>query len=431
MKRLAFLLYALFLCSWFLHLPARYPAIGAMRIDLVLVGVLAAMSIGAVQEVPPGDARLRQTLWALVLYSAITIPLVEWPGSVVRTGFPQFFKAFVFYWFTTAYVTSPRRLKVVWLVFVACQVFRVLEPVYLHLTAGYWGSSASMADWETMDRLSGAPFDVVNPNGLAFVVLTAVPFLHYGTEHSIVGRVCYGAVLPVLVYALLLTGSRSGLLGLGAIAVLVWWKSRHKVVLTAALALAVVLTVPHLSDDLRDRYLSIFSHQTRNAATADQRVDGVRMDLRVALRRPLFGHGLGTSREANANFGWHDQPSHNLYVEILQELGLFGLVIFVSYIGAALVALRRVGRAVHANPDAPPLLRRLVAALEVVLGMNILFSFASFGLSGYEWYLTAGLTDVVVRLAPQAAPVTEDPPVVRSFEPLPGVHLAAAERVGP
>jgi hypothetical protein len=31
--------------------------------------------------------------------------------------------------------------------------------------------------------------------------------------------------------------------------------------------------------------------------------------------------------------------------------------------------------------------------------MNLLFSWASFGLSGYEWYLTAGLTDVTVRLA--------------------------------
>ena len=46
---------------------------------------------------------------------------------------------------------------------------------------------------------------------------------------------------------------------------------------------------------------SIFSGNTRNAVTADERIDGLKIDVQVAMRRPLFGHGLGTSREANAN----------------------------------------------------------------------------------------------------------------------------------
>ena len=42
-----------------------------------------------------------------------------------------------------------------------------------------------------------------------------------------------------------------------------------------------------------------------------------------------------------------------------------------------------------------PSLTRLVPALQVFVGMNILFSFASYGLSSYDWYFAAGLTEVV------------------------------------
>jgi O-antigen ligase len=414
-----FALYLVFICSWFLHLTARISVLGALRADLLLVCVLMALGLSMSRDATAdtGDVRVRRALWLLTAYCAVTIPFVEWPGSVVSAGFPNYFKAFVFYWFTTLFVTSDKRLRLLIIVFVACQTFRVLEPLYLHYTEGYWGSSASMADWESMDRLAGAPFDVVNPNGLAFIIITVIPFLHYCTIGSKAARLLYFALLPALVQTLLLTGSRSGLLGLGAICALVWVKSRHKVLLTATLAAAVVIVIPQLDANLADRYLSIVSDQTKNAGTSNERYAVVAADYEVAMRRPVFGHGLGTSREANANFGIHDQPSHNLYVEILEELGYCGLIVFLAFIGSLIAGGRRAARCLREAPNASAIVRHVVPALYVWLGMNLLFSWASFGLSGYEWYLTAGLTDVTVRLAMQtvhareqsAAPVAARP----------------------
>jgi putative inorganic carbon (HCO3(-)) transporter len=408
-SRAGFGLYLLFMCSWFLHLPARVSGLESLRADLLLVCLLAAIGL-SLQTDPSqanGDSRIRRMLWALALYCAVTVPLVEWPGSVASTGFPQFFKAFVFYWFTTLFVTSDRRLKILLYVFVGCQTFRVLEPLYLHYTEGYWGSFASMANWESMDRLAGAPFDVVNPNGLAFIVLSVVPFLHYGTTGSKGGRLLYLLLLPALVQTLLLTGSRSGMLGLAAIGALVWIKSRYKVTMAAVLVGATIVVTPYLSADQADRYLSIFSPDTKNASSADERFTVVKADYAVAMRRPLFGHGLGTSREANANFGVHDQPSHNLYVEILQELGYCGLILYLGFIGSLIMAVRRSGQLLRETPSAPAVLRHLVPSLYVWLGMNLFFSWASFGLSGYEWYLTAGLADVTLRLTARSAAVPE------------------------
>ena len=45
-------------------------------------------------------------------------------------------------------------------------------------------------------------------------------------------------------------------------------------------------------------------------------------------------------------------------------------------------------------------------ALQVWMGMNLLFSFASYGLSSYEWYLAGALAEVVRRLIQQAPAAT-------------------------
>jgi putative inorganic carbon (hco3(-)) transporter len=403
MRKVAFNLYLVFFVSWFLHLAARYPVLGSLRLDLLLVCAIAALALldGDREAVAGGDPRVRFLVGALAVYSALSIPFVEWPGSVLRQGFPNFLKALVFYVFTTQLVSDRQRLKRLIVVFVGCQSFRIAEPMYLHLTLGYWGSSATMAGWETMNRLSGAPFDIINPNGLAFVILTALPFWHYLTSGSVLGRLAYLAFLPVALYALLLTGSRTGALALGAVVLVVWMTSQRKVAFAVGIVVLALLATPYLSADLADRYLSIVVADTRNAQTASDRIEGVSADFRVALRRPLFGHGLGTSREANANFGNKDMLAHNLYAEVAQELGFLGLAIVVQLIVAIAWSLKRV-LTILRTKGGDPLLSGLAAAMRTWLAMNFVFSFASYGLSSYEWYLLAGLADVVARLASDA-----------------------------
>src|SRR5581483_3802455 len=220
-------------------------------------------------------------------------PLVEWPGSVIRSGIPNYTKAVVFYFFTIALVTDESKLKKFMGVFLTCQTIRVIEPVVLHLTTGYWGSHATMAHWESMDRLSGAPSDVVNPNGLAFVILMVFPFLHYLTRVNGKLKLAYVVVTPVLIYALLLTASRTGFVCLLVILASIWWKSKNKGIILIVSVVAAVMIGGVMSANLKDRYLSLVSKDTKNAETAEGRIEGLKADLDVAMRHPFTGHGLG------------------------------------------------------------------------------------------------------------------------------------------
>jgi O-Antigen ligase len=395
----AFWLYLVYIISWFLHLTARVPALGAFRFDLCLVVAIAVLAVakGRVSDSPTRRSPISWALFALTVYCVVTLPFVYWPGSVIKFGFEAYIKAVVFFFFMVQLVTTERRLRLLLLVFLLCQSFRILEPVYLHLTTGYWGDAASMADWERMDRLAGSPYDVVNSNGLAFIVLTVICFAHYLWTGNWLGRIAYALLLPLSLYALVLTGSRSGMIGLGIVFATVWSKSRHKALLAALMVAVVVWSLPRLSGDLADRYKSVFDPTAKNAVTAQGRLEGVVTSFRVALRRPIFGHGLGTSREALANFAGIDQPAHDLYAEVAIELGFVGLGVFLVFLWSVGTDLWRHSRE-WGGPGISPLVLRTGNALQVFMVMNVIFSLASYGLTSYEWYFLAGLTEILTRL---------------------------------
>jgi O-antigen ligase len=387
----AFVAYLLFITSWFLHLPARIPVLGAIRFDMLMLMALVALALKA--EARYQKSSVDKWLIVMIVFALLEIPLVEWPGSVLRRGIVDLIKAVAFYFFTVRVVTSEKRLRAFIAVFLACQVFRIVEPVFLHLTTGYWGSiAATGGGTDFLNRLSGAPKDVVNPNGLAFIICSVIPFMYVLAPMGWRWRIAAWASVPLCLYALALTGSRSGVVALVVVAGALIAMSRNRVVLTVVGCGVLIVAFLALPPDMKDRYLSLVGKSEQNEGTAVGRFEGLSRDFRVAMRRPIFGYGLGNSREANYNFGHNGQPSHNLYIETMQDIGLIGLLIFLCFLRATfreLMAVRRqVAHTFGTKLDFPTATLTAVLAWAV---MDFVFSFASYGLLSFDWYMIAGL----------------------------------------
>jgi O-Antigen ligase len=397
--------YLLLVISWFLHLPSRLPFLGVIRLDLLLIVLLtitAFYKTKGVQETVRDEDFVGKRLRVLIIYMIVVTPFVEWPGSAISNGFPNFIKAVVFYYFTVHFVTTERSLKAFMFVFLGCQIIRVLEPVFLHITTGYWGSFANMGG-EKLDRLSGGPYDVINPNGLAFVILTVLPFMFCLAVQSAKSKLLFIGLTPVLFYALVLTGSRSGIVGLLLVILGVGLQSRKRgLILISIIFVLAVIGFSYLPYNLQDRYLSIISSDTKNAETVGSRIQGILNESQVVLRHPFVGHGLGTSLEANWNFAGIHIRSHNLYIEVAEELGILGLIIFLFFIWSIVKSFEwTVKKVSNSDSKRDKYLLSLRKSLQVWLLMNLIFSFASYGLSSYEWYLLAGLSSVLKRLSPE------------------------------
>lgn len=390
----AFVFYCLFVISFLLHITTRIPALGLIRLDMLLGGLAVLSSIFSKAPAARTKSELpKPTKWlvALITYIVFSTPFVEWPGSVLREGLEGFAKAIFFYLLTVATVTSVSRLRWFLFVLLTCQTLRVLEPMYLHITDGYWGDTTTMG-WQVMDRLSGAPADTINPNGLAFVIVVTLPFLHFvAAQASRLGLLTYLALLPVFFYVLLLTGSRSGLIVLAVVLAQAAWVSKYRTMFTVAMVLGSIVGLGSLSGIQQERFESIISDDVRGASTFNGRIDALSEDFAVAMRRPLLGHGLGTSAEANAHGRGIYKLSHNLLTEILQEIGLVGLIFFSGFlwhtIRSCLVTLR-----VSKQETVPPILKNASQALLITMLSGLVFALASYGLSEFYWYLWAGLS---------------------------------------
>ena len=394
-----FVIYLLFVISWFTHLAGRIPFLGTIRFDLILVSILTVLAIVSPDEEEHENTNVDKYLKILIMFSIVTLPFVEWPGSVLRYGLEQFIKAVVFYFFTVKFVRDSGQLKLFMAVFLGCQIFRIVEPLYLHVTAGYWGSVASMANWEFMNRLEGAPHDIVNPNGLAFIIVSVLPFIYYYAKLNKKIFIITLLLIPPMIWALILTASRSGFVALLVVLGMIVLKSKYKFLMVVALVLCVFVSYPFLSANTKDRYFSIVSSDTKNAATSEGRIEGVKKSFQVALRKPIVGHGLGTSKEASWNFGQLTHLAHNLYAEIAQELGFFGLFIFILYLMSIFKEMKNAEIQWQRVDDQElNFIQLSYCALWVFFFMNLVFSLASYGLSGYEWYLMPALIVVLGRI---------------------------------
>jgi putative inorganic carbon (hco3(-)) transporter len=414
--RVAFIGFCLFVVSYFLHLGDRVSVLGALRIDILISGVVFVAILAQGKSPRAGEHKeplnpTSKLLLAIILYILFSLPFVKWPGSVIGHGWERFLKAICFYFFAVMTITSVKRLQQFLAVFVGVQTFRVFEPLYLHLTEGYWGSFTNMGNYELMNRLSGSPFDIINPNGLAFVILVVISLAHSLLYHgSRMQKLLYLALLVPLLYAMTLTGSRSGVVVLALFALMVVWRSKHRVVMLSAVVGICVIAAVSMSDLERQRYLSIVDKDAKGAETAQGRVEGLWVDFMVGMQRPIFGHGLGTSLEANANAHGEAMPSHTLYTEVLQELGLVGVGLFIAFIVAtAKNTLRAVARS--AQGGSTSFLARAAQGLRDFGILLLVFSVASYGLIEYQCYLLAGLSVVLFRLAERHAQGAQAPAV--------------------
>lgn len=404
-RNAAFVLFCIFIVGYYARVAARIPALGALRYDLV-VAVLTALAIAFAGARPAAAAResmdsVTKRLLILLGYIIVTIPFVEWPGSAIH-NLESYIKSLCFFFFVLATVDTTKKLKILLALYTATQVLRVLEPLYLHVRTGYWGSIASIGNWETMDRLAGSPYDVINPNGLAFVIIMTLPLLHFLIKPNTAVRwVLWGAVAAAMLYALVLSASRSGFLALVFLCLLAFWGSKRRVLWLIVAVVGAAFVVSSMTSLHRERYVSIFSSDAPGAQTAEGRITGVIDDFKVSLRRPLFGHGIGTSSEANYHFRGTMKRSHNLYTEAAEELGYVGLALLLALIWSCVRACRTAQRVLQVAPAGDErlvFLHSVATSLVMVVAVDLFFSFAAYGLSEPYWYFFAGLSVVTARL---------------------------------
>ena len=219
-----------------------------------------------------------------------------------------------------------------------------------------------------------------NQNDMALHLVTMIPIvvgLLLATPNLLKKVVYLGCVLLMLA-GNFVTFSRGAFLGLIAgVATLIWKLGRSNRALGLAIIIiafaAGLILVP---GRYGGRIASIF--QPSGDESASTRKQLLFDSLYVSLRHPLFGVGMGNSR----NMLTRGQVSHNAYTQVASEMGLAAVAFYVMFIIIPLRSLRRIERTTPLN-RVDQRSRYLAVGLQASI---ICYMVTSFFLSvAYQW----------------------------------------------
>lgn len=212
--------------------------------------------------------------------------------------------------------------------------------------------------------------------------------------------------------SLVFTGSRSGQVTFLFLLLMEWFRSKRKLLLAAGFAGLIVGVWTFMPAEYKGRFESIWNPQATDETaeeSAQGRIEGIKDGYRLLQLRPVFGFGAGTFSEARGLVGeLGGLAAHNLYGQVMGELGLAGSLLLLAIALQIVKQCERLRRGNLPAQGAPPNFNYLfaIAILEVL--MLLLFQ-GNFGhnLYRYTWLWISAFLLVAVHFDRQPSPKTD------------------------
>ncbi len=301
---------------------------------------------------------------------------------------------FVYYLLIINTITSEMRLKgFIWLTMVSTGYTAISSAI-----AYFSGTLVVAQGIERAEGLSGT-----DPNTLAVSLMLGIPFLYFSLYWI---RLKIVRVVPLVclcgcVFTIAITGSRSGVIGLVATAFFIWLVSKYKMIIGVAAVLLMIAGWFALPPQYKERYATIFAEE-RDAST-EGRIDAWKAGWGMFLANPVTGIGVDCFPLAYGSGQYSDTRaylrSHNMYIQIIAETGVLGLLTFGALVFHMIASnfrlrkrLKEAGRGSHFY---------VWLSHSITASTGALFVTSIFGHSLFRghWYTCAALTVVLVTLA--------------------------------
>jgi O-antigen ligase len=246
-------------------------------------------------------------------------------------------------------------------------------------------------------RMVGVDKSLGDPNSFGASIVYSLPFLSFFWHYwqSKWRRAAIALYLLMSIGCILLTGSRSSLLGVGVWGLLLVMQTRHKIVILAGLSVLAIGSWFVLPESLQNRFETIIDPSVgpANAQESGQgRIEGFFIGMKLWSDFPVTGVGPAAWRPASGS----PIESHNLYGQVVGELGTVGLMAFLFLAGALLWNSRRLRRLTHPERGEVPNRNLYNLAGAITASTLLLFCMGMFGhnLLRYNWAWYCAFTAV-------------------------------------
>jgi O-antigen ligase len=254
-----------------------------------------------------------------------------------------------------------------------------------------------------------------NPNDLAINIVISFPLCvaFLLGSRKMFGKVFWSANLVFMMYAVVATYSRSGLIAFAITGIICFWefvvKGKRMGLLVGMTVLGVIgLVVVAATPSYTARVKSIFEGNVAGSKDKGSREARKQLILaagRLTMQHPVFGVGPGSFQAVSGTW----QPSHNTYLGLSSETGLPGVILFVLVMGLSLRKTRKLQELPGYKTNEE--LRFWTSALRA--GMAAYIVGAAFASTEYNLfqYFIVGYICALYKIAGRATPPPSEEPV--------------------
>jgi len=324
-----------------------FPVLKTIRIALLASGVAigAHMMDATVRREPATPSGAETSIaFALLGWTVLTVPFSMWPGGSVAVLTDQFIKALVFFWMIAAMVTNRERLTTFAWSLTICSIPLAMSALVHFAKGDFLSTGTSIKRIEGYAGLSG------NPNDLALTLNLMIPFTCalLVTTSSWLKRAVAACALFLSVPAVIVTFSRAGFLTLVAIAVMgtICFLRRGAFVPAIGVIVVALAITPVLPKGYVERLSTIVDIDADPTGSAQGRWTDYQVATDVVIANPILGVGLGQDilalNAARGHATW--RSVHNAFLEYAVDLGIPGILLFLSLLFASFGTARRIER---------------------------------------------------------------------------------------
>ncbi len=304
----------------FIHRPFEvWPVLGAIRLELVYVILVILYWILFYPKKTWVGNRINLAFgffWIVFLLAWLVSPFQE--NVLCTKTVENYFKAVVFYLLMMGTVRDEKQLKTL------AMGFLVVFAIYMTHSLREFQNGRHEFRMGII-RMIGVDENAQDPNTFAASILYSLGFTlaFWSEEYRLKLRLFLTYYTGLAVLCIILTGSRSGLIGIICFLLLCFRRLLRKKILLLLVLLSIPLVWISMPQQLQNRFWTLIDPSV-GPANAQESVEGRARGFYDGIRlwesSPLLGigpgaHGLATGEGLQA---------HNLYGQVLGETGTLG-----------------------------------------------------------------------------------------------------------
>jgi O-antigen ligase len=402
----------------FISFLERYAGMtGALSLTKVLGALLVFAWLAIVTTRSANEPRAlvgREPLLtaALILFTAWVAMSLVWAEAPAdaRTSLQRFVLNFTLFPIALLAIRTPRHM--LWVV--AAFILGALAAATLGIAEGTVGAE------ETEGRLKGAG---LNPNQLGSYLVVAMVLcaaLAANRRWPPIARVVLAGAAAFAGASVFLTLSRGALVGLATALILAPFVvgSRRRARTVAMVAVVVLGTVGWYAVVASDQAIERVTNPERGGGSG--REDLWKVGWRMVEDKPVYGVGAGNfpvssihyllrpgATQRDAFIVDEKKVAHNIYLTVVSELGVVGLLLFLLIIVVCLRSTWRAAKAFAARGD--PVMELVARALLIALVSLLAVGFFSSALYVKQFWILLAAGPVLHAIAERRPSDTHAP----------------------